>query len=246
MPEISFDKLVSFLSYYPILSQIEEKKKELESCSLSSGEAAALSNEDEILSAQAEINEKESSLKSLSLLIKETEKTRDSFTSLSDKLQKLLIFYNETLEEFTSQYLSTLSGLLTNIYQSLYQDPSKSVRLSVEDSRGKKVISLYVDRLYNGQTYSEELSDASGSEKCMMGLMIDLYYILVTNQPRIMFIDEVFEYLHDDVLGRTLNFLQSFVDNFGFSFLIIDHRYSVVKKYASSIYTVENGEVSLL
>jgi len=168
-------------------------------------------------------------------------KAEESLNLAKNNLQNLEIlnsFYKECLEKLTQKYLDSLSQLLTDVYHSVYQNPNKQVKLVMVDYRNKKVVRLQVTNTIDGQSYAEELDDASGSETVLMGLVLSIYFLIVTKQPRIIFIDEVFSSLHDDVFQRVLAMLQKFVTKFGFSFLIIDHNLERSLPHANKLYTV--------
>ncbi len=167
--------------------------------------------------------------------------SQENSETLESNLKKLVIFYNTNLESFTTQYLESLSKLQTKVYSNLFENDTKSIRLIIGESRGKKVIQIVTDRKYQGKIYEEEFTSNSGSEKALLGLVLQIYYILVTGIPRILFIDETFSALHPDVLDRTLKLLKTFVDELNFKFMIIDHRLQVVQKYADKIYVIDDG-----
>ncbi len=223
------------------LKKIEDLNLEIKDLELTSGEMELMESKtvlDEVF------REKEEKFSALHFLVTEDEvliKNKKNSDILESNLQKLLVFYNTNLESFTTQYLESLSLLQTKVYSNLFQNETKSIRLIIGESRGKKVIQIVTDRKYNGKIYEEEFTSNSGSEKALLGLVLQIYYILVTGIPRILFIDETFSALHPDVLDRTLKLLRTFVEELDFKFMIIDHRLQVVKKYADKIYVIDDG-----
>ena len=117
--------------------------------------------------------------------IEDLNKIIEEDSLLVDKLQKTLLFYNEVLEKCTLRYLSSLSQLLTSVFQNIYQDFTKVVNLRIDESRGKKVIKVCIDRLYEGKMFSEELIESSGIELMLLGITLSIYFILLTGLPRI-------------------------------------------------------------
>lgn len=155
---------------------------------------------------------------------------------------KIKEFYKEALEVITSRYLDSLSGLLSDVYSSVYQDESKRVCLVMEEYRGKKVIKLNIVNHKEGQDWKEDLSDDGGSASIVLGLIVAIYFILTTGLARIIFLDETFSALHNDTLGRFMPFLKHFVDEEHFVFVIVAHDYYRIKDYITKAYEVKDGE----
>jgi hypothetical protein len=154
----------------------------------------------------------------------------------------LFEFYKSVLETLTDQYLTSLSGMLTEVYQSVYANTAKRVVLTMEDYRNKKVVKLNLVQHINGQDFKEDFSnDGGGSEHIILGMIVAIYYLLTTGGERIMFIDESLSALHSGVLERFLAILKHFSESLGFVFVIIEHAAYRLKGYVDKVYTVSEG-----
>jgi hypothetical protein len=158
-----------------------------------------------------------------------------------EKGSKLLEFYKAALDRLTKLYLGSLSDMLTDVYREVYGVDSKSVLLVMEDFRGKKVIRLNVVNKVNGKDYVEGMDIQGGSSHIVLGLIVGIYFLLTTGSPRIMFIDEGFSALHDDVLRRLLAILRRFVEDLGFTFVVVDHAAYRFRGFVDSVYTIDGG-----
>lgn len=161
-----------------------------------------------------------------------------------DKLQHLNVlsaFYKEALEDITHQYLDELSKTLTEVYSTVYSQTNKQVQLVLEDYRGQKVVRLKYLKTYEGNLYSESLDADGGSAQIILGTIIAVYFILATDSPRIIFMDESLSALSTSVLHQFLSVLKRFSTELGFIFYIVDHAPYRFHNYVDQLFTVEDG-----
>jgi ABC-type dipeptide/oligopeptide/nickel transport system ATPase component len=155
---------------------------------------------------------------------------------------KLFAFYKSVLESLTKLYLDSLSSMLTEVYQEVFNVASKKVLLQMVDYRNKKIIKLsIVAHAEDGHDYIEDFSFQGGSARMVLGIVVAIYFLLTTGGERIIFIDESFSSLHDDVLQRFLAILRQFVDNLGFTFVMIDHSAYRFKGFIDKVFLVNDG-----
>lgn len=169
-----------------------------------------------------------------------TDSYRESFKKLEDT-NVLSAFYKESLEDVTHQYLDELSKTLTEVYCSVYNKTSKQVQLVLEDYRGKKVVHLKYLNSYEGNLYPESLDEDGGSAQIILGIIISIYFVMATNLPRVMFLDESLSALSTPVLHRFLSILKKFSSELGWVFYIVDHAPTRFRAYVDQLFTVEDG-----
>jgi hypothetical protein len=121
-----------------------------------------------------------------------------------ERSEKLGVFYKSVLENLTKQYLDSLSGMLTEVYRNVYGLDSKSVQLIMDDFRNKKVVKLRIINHQAGRDFVEDFSAEGGAAHIILGLIVSVYFLLVTGGERIIFIDESLSQLGQDVLSRFL------------------------------------------
>jgi ABC-type dipeptide/oligopeptide/nickel transport system ATPase component len=155
---------------------------------------------------------------------------------------KIFAFYKSVLENLTRLYLDSLSSMLTEVYQEVFNTDAKRVLLQMADYRNKKVIKLsIVAHAEDGHDYVEDFSLQGGSARMVLGIVVAIYFLLTTGGERIIFIDESFSCLHDDVLHRFLAILRQFVDNLGFTFVVIDHSAYRFQGFIDKVFMVNEG-----
>jgi len=162
-----------------------------------------------------------------------------------EKSNKLFAFYKEVLDRLTRQYLESLSGMLTEVYQNVFNDFSKTVFLEMVDFRNKKVIRLNLVKSIGGKQYVENLSTQGGSATIVLGLIVSIYFLLTTGGERIIFIDEQLSQLHSGTLDRFMEVLRRFVSDLGFVFVIVSHDSERMESSVDKVYGVANGVYTL-
>lgn len=150
-------------------------------------------------------------------------------------------FWKEVLAKTNNRYLTELSNLLTQCYQTIYQDDKKRIHLISEEYRNKQVIKIRIEAIVNGVSYPEEFKTQAGSIKSIIGLITAMYFIVLTGAPRILFIDETLASLDWEILSRTLQLLHKFKDDMGFCYLCITHHGKYIQNYVDKAYTIVNG-----
>ena len=162
-----------------------------------------------------------------------------------EKSNKLFAFYKEVLDRLTRQYLESLSGMLTEVYQNVFNDFSKTVFLEMVDFRNKKVIRLNLVKSIGGKQFVENLSTQGGSATVVLGLIVSIYFLLTTGGERIIFIDEQLAQLHSGTLDRFMEVLRKFVSDLGFVFVIVSHDSERMESSVDKVYSVANGVYAL-
>jgi hypothetical protein len=158
--------------------------------------------------------------------------------------EKLGVFYKSVLENLTRQYLDSLSGMLTEVYRNVYGVDYKSVQLVMDDFRNRKVVRLRIINHQEGRDFVEDFSAEGGAAHVILGLIVSVYFLLVTGGERIIIIDESLSQLGQGVLLRFMGVLRHFVDSLGFVFVIISHDFVRMGSFIDKAYKVEDGVYS--
>jgi hypothetical protein len=193
---------------------------------------------------EKELPEAVTVLNSFSVSLKEELASYEGAVKDLEKSEKLYIFYKSVLENLTKQYLDSLSGMLTEVYRSVYGVSHKSVQLVMEDFRNKKVVRLKIINHQDGCDFAEDFSSEGGAAQVILGIIVAVYFLLTVGGERIIFIDECLSQLHNDCLSRFLKILRQFVDGLGFSFVIISHDAFRLRGFIDKVYVVDSGMYS--
>lgn len=158
-----------------------------------------------------------------------------------EKSNKLFEFYKSVLDRLTKLYLGSLSEMLTEVYREVYETTSKQVQLQMEDFRNKKVIRLNIINHVDGKDYVEDFGQEGGGAQIILGIIVSIYFLLTTGAPRIIFLDECLGCLFPETHHHFMKILQSFCQQLGFVFVIIDHHADRFRPYVSKVYVVDGG-----
>jgi hypothetical protein len=124
------------------------------------------------------------------------------------------------LDKTTLRYVKSLEQTLNKVYSSVFQRLDKGVSLKISVMRGKKVLTLSIQKQVSQDT-GIDLDLKPGSVTTLLGTILNLYYIIFSNLPRFVIFDESFASLDDIIVERFFQTLKVFVDELGFKFLII-------------------------
>jgi hypothetical protein len=155
--------------------------------------------------------------------------------------QVLFQFYQSVLDALSREYLDSVSGMLSDVYAKVFENPNKRVVLTMEVYRGRQVIKLNLINNVDGHDYIESMDNDGGSAQIILGLIVSIYFILTTGLPRIIFIDESLSALSTGTLHRFLQVLRAFVDDLDFVFVIVEHAAYRLRGQVDKIYLVESG-----
>lgn len=166
-----------------------------------------------------------------------------SHTAKFQVLQKAQAFYLDFQEKVTKRYIYSLEGTLNEVFQYVYQKPSKSVSLTLEESYGKQVVKVKTVRVSGKGTATKEDLDESGfSVSVVLGTIMLLYFIMLNKIERVVFLDEALGGLSARSTERFYQVLRQFVTEHGFKFFIVSHDEKVAP-FADRVYYMENGSV---
>jgi hypothetical protein len=196
----------------------------------------------------------ESAWETVSNLQRDYERTKDLrndqsqvYIRLNDaslREQKGLKFYSAVLDRITESYVSQLEATLNDVYRYVFQNPSKSIALALEDRYNKKVLQLRLLNQAAGESNEESLDDSGFSVSIVLGTVLLVYYIMYNNLERVIFFDESFTGLSDETATRFFALLRVFIEQMGFDFMLISHETRFVE-YADRSYFVRGGKFLL-
>lgn len=163
----------------------------------------------------------------LKVLISDISKRTESNTKIMENLavyrvkeEKIFETLSFLLDKTTLKYIDSLEATLSKTYSSIFQRLYKTVSLKIGESRGKKVLTLSISKQIDEEN-SIDIDLRPGSVTMLLGTILNLYYIILNDLPRVVLFDETFGVLDDLIIERFFQVLKVFVDELGFSFLII-------------------------
>lgn len=174
--------------------------------------------------------------------------SKEVFTQLL-KTQELAktkeMFYSQLLENVTQLYVSKLDDILNEVYLYVYQDPTKRIKIALEERYNKKVLQLKIFTKVGDDEYEESVDDEGHSVAVVLGTIFLIYFIQFQNLPRVVIFDETFSGLSQETIDRFFPFLKLFAEKQGFEFLVISHDGLRLNNFIDRVYQVTNGVYTL-
>jgi hypothetical protein len=154
-------------------------------------------------------------------------------------------FFLSFMEKVTYEYVSQLEGTLNEVFQFVFDNPMKSVKLAMSESYGKMVMRLSMQVTARSRVGDESLDDSGYSVSLVLGTVTLMYFIMLNGLERIIFFDETFTGLSDRSMDKFLQILHQFIDRHGFKFLLISHEARVLP-WATQVYYADAGSIKLV
>jgi len=159
--------------------------------------------------------------------------------------QKALALYSSVLDKITKDHVEGMSSTLNDVFAYVFQNPAKRATLQMVDRYNKKVlVPTLITTDENGVENAEGLDDSGFSVSVVLGTVLLLHYIIHNNLTRVVFFDESFGGLSDETAARFFTLLRVFIDNFGFSFMLVSHESRFVE-YVDRSYFARHGRFVL-
>jgi DNA repair exonuclease SbcCD ATPase subunit len=192
-------------------------------------------------------------LEDLNAYIKDRSKMieeRDRLENLKEKLDNLVYTCKLILEKITYNSKHKLEQFLTYAFQNIFADRHYAIELVLKEDTKKPGLELTL--VENGQ--KQEITESvGGGIISTLGLLMQIYFIEVYKLNKIMFIDEglkevsadqTTEAVDENYLKNVLGFLSWLAEEKEYKFVIVTHD-TQVKDFASKVYEVKNGVVSV-
>jgi hypothetical protein len=154
-------------------------------------------------------------------------------------------FFLAFMEKVTYEHVSQLESTLNEIFQYVFDNPMKTVKLTMNESYGKMVMQLSMQVTAASRVGEESLDDSGYSVSLVLGTVTLMYFIMLNNLERIIFFDETFTGLSDRSMDKFLQILHQFIDRHGFKFLLISHEARVLP-WATQVYYADAGNIKLV
>lgn len=169
-----------------------------------------------------------SNIKNITLL----ENTQEVFKTLENKLSEANILH---VEQLCNQALKT-------IFNTEELEYSIKIETLIQRNNNQVQFYLYEKDLTAGIEVKTRLEDNGFGIQSLIGLVLQIYFIIIHNQQHILFLDESLTAISVDKLDKVKIFLDEICDKLNFKFILIAHMESLFK-LADYRYNVENGKI---
>lgn len=160
------------------------------------------------------------------------ENTQEVFKTLENKLSEANIIH---VEQLCNQALKTIFNTDKLEYRI-------KIETLIQRNNNQVQFYLYEKDLTNNTEVKTRLEDNGFGVMSTIGLVLQIYFIIIHNQQHILFLDESLTAISTDKLDKLKIFLDEICDRLDFKFILIAHMESLFK-LADYRYNVENGKI---
>ena len=160
------------------------------------------------------------------------ENTQEVFKTLENKLSEANIIH---VEQLCNQALKT-------IFNTDEIEYTIKIETLIQRNNNQVQFYLYEKDLINNTEVKTRLEDNGFGIQSLIGLVLQIYFIIIHNQQHILFLDESLTAISVDKLDKLKIFLDEISNKLNFKFILIAHMESLFK-LADYRYNVENGKI---
>jgi len=160
------------------------------------------------------------------------ENTQEVFKTLENKLSEANIIH---VEQLCNQALKT-------IFNTDEIEYTIKIETLIQRNNNQVQFYLYEKDLVNNTEVKTRLEDNGFGVMSTIGLVLQIYFIIIHKQQHILFLDESLTAISVDKLDKLKIFLDEISNKLDFKFILIAHMESLFK-LADYRYNVENGKI---
>lgn len=169
------------------------------------------------------------------------EQLKDSQQTLEDAYAAM----KQLIDLSSSSAMKEISQLLSFAVKTIFFDHEYSIEFLLDDKRAVRTLELLlVELLPSGQTIKTPMDAIGGGILCVIGFVLQLYYLLQTGSYPILFADEAFSQLSDLYVEPLVEFIRILSEKQGLRLVLISHDPRLIP-YADKLYQVTQGKVEV-
>lgn len=198
--------------------------------------AISLKSETELLKTQYTntLLKKENTSKELKDLIKK----EHNYELAVDLMKKLV-------EGLSQSQIRHLEELINSALETIFFDRQYFIELQITELRNTNNLHIILNEVNEqGELIKTKIDDNGGGIKCIVGFILNVFYILYHKQYPILFMDESFTNLSKQYLPYIKSLINSLSDKYGFIFVLVTHDTELMN-LADRTYLVDKGNVKL-
>lgn len=191
-------------------------------------------------------------------IVKSSIKTNlESLAELKSNHERYLLLYElnrqsvevmkTALSQLSSKGIPKLEKMLTYGLVTIFSNREYSITIEVQERGDVKTAEIWLtETLSDGRLRKCKLRSAvGGGVQVITSLLLRIYFIMVLNLRRVIYMDETFTEIADEYLPALFDFIKKTVDDLGFKFMLITHDSRFIP-YANKIYRMYKGEATQL
>lgn len=155
-------------------------------------------------------------------------------------------FYRKAVDIIYETSVGALQKLLSDGVQYIFFDKRYSIKVELDDKRGKSLTFILVDESQEIPIEVDIKDGIGAGVRAVISFLIHFYYLHNRTTPPIMLIDEAYTQVSDDYIERFFSFIQAICREKGLILVLITHDMARIKGFADRVYVVSDGRVSSL
>ena len=191
----------------------------------------------------------------IEMLITQHKDTEEEYKKLTEELKALVSkehkfesavdLMKKLVEGISKSQINHLEILINSALSTIFYDRNYTIELVTTELRNTNNLQLILNELTeDGQLIKTKLEDNGYGVKCIIGFILQVYFVIYYKQYPIIFLDEAFTQLSKQYLPYLKSLITDLADKYGFTFVLVTHDKDLMQ-LADRTYMVEKGKVSL-
>lgn len=186
-------------------------------------------------------------LKSNKLSLQQVEEDLLKYSQQRATLLGSIDVMKQLIDILSREQIDQLKELISYGLSTIFVDRNYSIDIVISESKNVKQANfVLVETLADGSVIRSDFKDSiGGGVLSVVGLIIQVYYILYYNLYPILFMDEALSQISTMYLPSVIEFIDQLAQKKHFKFVLITHDERLIE-YGTKVYSVKSGEVSLV
>ena len=191
----------------------------------------------------------ETLLTQLSSVETQKEDLKTKMKVLYDKVETYensIEYMKKLIDVLSRKHINHLETLLNSAVQSIFYDKDYKIEFEISEYRNNNNLTIYlIETLEDGSEIKTDIKNNGFGLKSIIGLILQVYFIMYHNQSRILFMDESLSAISTNYIEYVRELIKSLTKEYGFIFILVNHdpRWNDL---ADRVYEMNNGEITLL
>ena len=191
----------------------------------------------------------ETLLTQLSSVETQKEDLKTKMKALYDKVgtyENSIEYMKKLIDVLSRKHINHLETLLNSAVQSIFYDKDYKIEFEISEYRNNNNLTIYlIETLEDGSEIKTDIKNNGFGLKSIIGLILQVYFIMYHNQSRILFMDESLSAISTNYIEYVRELIKSLTKEYGFIFILVNHdpRWNDL---ADRVYEMNNGEITLL
>lgn len=156
-------------------------------------------------------------------------------------------FYLKAIDVIHRYSKTELETILNVALQNIFYDKRYSVKIELEDKRGKSLTFLLVDSTISDEEpiESDIRNEVGGGVRVVVSFIVQIFYILSKHAYPVILLDEPFTQISADYIDPFFAFIKALIQEKDMMVVIITH-VDEFRHYANMSYRIQDGHIHLL